>query len=88
MNKSFLTNLLSVILIGIGFVSPYYSNEIKTMGFFAFSGALTNWIAIHMLFEKVPGFYAIGEALDVAGWLGGYNFQWAWASAYCCAVNL
>lgn len=38
--------------------------------------------------EKVPGFYAIGEALDVAGWLGGYNFQWAWASAYCCAVNL
>ncbi|HEX9948334.1 MAG TPA: NAD(P)/FAD-dependent oxidoreductase [Allosphingosinicella sp.] len=29
---------------------------------------------------KVPGFYAIGEAVDVTGWLGGYNFQWAWAS--------
>lgn len=37
---------------------------------------------------KVPGLYAIGEALDVAGWLGGYNFQWAWASAYCCAMHL
>jgi hypothetical protein len=38
--------------------------------------------------EKVPGLYAIGEAIDVAGWLGGYNFQWAWASAYCCATQL
>ena len=31
--------------------------------------------------KKVPGLYAIGEAVDVTGWLGGYNFQWAWASA-------
>ena len=31
-----------------------------------------------------PGLYAIGEALDVTGWLGGYNFQWAWASGWCC----
>ena len=31
--------------------------------------------------SKVPGLYAIGEAVDVTGWLGGYNFQWAWASA-------
>jgi predicted Rossmann fold flavoprotein len=30
--------------------------------------------------RRVPGFYAIGEAVDVTGWLGGYNFQWAWAS--------
>lgn len=30
--------------------------------------------------SKVPGLYAIGEAVDVTGWLGGYNFQWAWAS--------
>ena len=29
---------------------------------------------------KVPGLYAIGEAVDVTGWLGGYNFQWAWSS--------
>ncbi|MEY4670747.1 MAG: hypothetical protein RLZZ415_626 [Pseudomonadota bacterium] len=32
--------------------------------------------------KKVPGLYAIGEAVDVTGWLGGYNFQWAWASAH------
>jgi hypothetical protein len=32
---------------------------------------------------KVPGLYAIGEAVDVTGWLGGYNFQWAWASGWC-----
>jgi predicted Rossmann fold flavoprotein len=31
--------------------------------------------------RKIPGLYAIGEAVDVTGWLGGYNFQWAWASA-------
>ncbi|MDO6415845.1 NAD(P)/FAD-dependent oxidoreductase, partial [Sphingomonas sp. BIUV-7] len=30
--------------------------------------------------RDVPGLYAIGEAVDVTGWLGGYNFQWAWAS--------
>lgn len=35
-----------------------------------------------------PGLYAIGEALDVTGWLGGYNFQWAWASGWCCAQHL
>jgi predicted Rossmann fold flavoprotein len=32
--------------------------------------------------KKIPGLYAIGEAVDVTGWLGGYNFQWAWASAH------
>ncbi|WP_414714056.1 NAD(P)/FAD-dependent oxidoreductase [Sphingomonas sp.] len=32
--------------------------------------------------RKVPGLYAIGEAVDVTGWLGGYNFQWAWASGW------
>jgi predicted Rossmann fold flavoprotein len=37
---------------------------------------------------KVPGLYAIGEAVDVTGWLGGYNFQWAWASANACAEAL
>ena len=35
--------------------------------------------------NKVQGLYFIGEVLDVAGWLGGYNFQWAWSSAYACA---
>ena len=32
--------------------------------------------------KSQPGLYAIGEAVDVTGWLGGYNFQWAWASGH------
>jgi predicted Rossmann fold flavoprotein len=35
--------------------------------------------------SKVPGLYFIGEVLDVTGWLGGYNFQWAWASGHAAA---
>lgn len=38
--------------------------------------------------RRVPGLYAIGEAVDVTGWLGGYNFQWAWASGYACGSAL
>ena len=38
--------------------------------------------------RKVPGLFAIGEAVDVTGWLGGYNFQWAWASAHAAAQAL
>ncbi|EKU73062.1 MULTISPECIES: NAD(P)/FAD-dependent oxidoreductase [Sphingobium] len=37
---------------------------------------------------KVPGLYAIGEAVDVTGWLGGYNFQWAWASGWAAGQAL
>jgi predicted Rossmann fold flavoprotein len=33
--------------------------------------------------KKVPGLYFIGEVVDVTGWLGGYNFQWAWSSGWC-----
>ena len=36
--------------------------------------------------RTVPGLYAIGEAVDVTGWLGGYNFQWAWASGWAAGV--
>ena len=35
-----------------------------------------------------PGLYFIGEVVDITGWLGGYNFQWAWASAHACAQAL
>ena len=38
--------------------------------------------------KSVPGLYAIGEAVDVTGWLGGYNFQWAWASGWCAGAAL
>ncbi|WP_198969564.1 BaiN/RdsA family NAD(P)/FAD-dependent oxidoreductase [Xylophilus sp. ASV27] len=38
--------------------------------------------------SKQPGLYCIGEVVDVTGWLGGYNFQWAWASAHACGQAL
>jgi predicted Rossmann fold flavoprotein len=38
--------------------------------------------------RKIPGLYAIGEAVDVTGWLGGYNFQWAWASGWAAGQAL
>lgn len=38
--------------------------------------------------QKVQGLYFIGEVLDVTGWLGGYNFQWAWSSAFACAQGI
>jgi predicted Rossmann fold flavoprotein len=41
-----------------------------------------------MMANKVPGLYFIGEAVDVTGWLGGYNFQWAWASAVAAGTSI
>jgi predicted Rossmann fold flavoprotein len=38
--------------------------------------------------HRVPGLHFIGEVVDVTGWLGGYNFQWAWASGWCAAQAL
>jgi hypothetical protein len=38
--------------------------------------------------KRLPGLFVIGEAVDVTGWLGGYNFQWAWASAHAAAQAL
>ena len=37
--------------------------------------------------KSCPGLYFIGESVDVTGWLGGYNFQWAWSSGYCAGMN-
>jgi predicted flavoprotein YhiN len=38
--------------------------------------------------RAVPGLFFIGEVVDVTGWLGGYNFQWAWASAHAAGQAL
>lgn len=38
--------------------------------------------------KKVPGLYFIGEVVDVTGWLGGYNFQWAWSSGFAAGTSL
>jgi len=58
MNKSFITNLLSALLVVAGIV--FQNNIVLTVGLFALSGAITNWLAIHMLFEKVPFLYGSG----------------------------
>ena len=41
-----------------------------------------------MMVKAVPGLHFIGEAIDVTGWLGGYNFQWAWASGWCAGQTV
>ena len=48
-------------------------------------GVDTRQLSSQTMESTVPGLYFIGEVVDVTGWLGGYNFQWAWASAYACA---
>ncbi len=51
-------------------------------------GVDTRELSSQTLESKQPGLYFIGEVVDVTGWLGGYNFQWAWASAHACAQAL
>ena len=51
-------------------------------------GVDTRDLSSQTLESKQPGLYFIGEVVDVTGWLGGYNFQWAWASAQACAMAL
>ncbi len=58
MNKSFLTNLVSTIVLIVGW--RLHNDLVMMVGLFALSGALTNWLAIHMLFEKVPGLVGSG----------------------------
>jgi predicted Rossmann fold flavoprotein len=51
-------------------------------------GIDTRDVSSQTMESKQPGLYFIGEVLDVTGWLGGYNFQWAWASGFACAQGL
>lgn len=51
-------------------------------------GVDTKALSSQTLESKQKGLYFIGEVVDVTGWLGGYNFQWAWASAFACAQAL
>ncbi len=62
MNKSLLTNLIAAAVCGGTYACPEFTGKqtLFLSGLFAFSGALTNWLAVHMLFEKVPGFYGSG----------------------------
>ena len=58
MDKNIATNLIAVLLVVVGYI--FSSHIILTIGFFALSGAITNSLAIHMLFEKVPFLYGSG----------------------------
>ncbi|MEZ8016916.1 DUF445 domain-containing protein [Vibrio splendidus] len=58
MNKSVLTNVIALALLAAGYATT--NQYLLYAGLFAFSGAITNWLAIHMLFEKVPGLYGSG----------------------------
>ncbi len=60
MNKSLVTNLAAAICILIGYLVPAVKEYFLSVGFFALSGGLTNWIAIYMLFERVPFLYGSG----------------------------
>ena len=64
MNKSLITNLLSILIIIAGYLYQENYPFIIMIGVFALSGSITNWLAIHMLFEKVPLLYGSGVILD------------------------
>jgi len=58
MNKSVITNSLAALVVVAGY--QLQNQLVLTIGLFALSGAITNWLAIHMLFEKIPGLYGSG----------------------------
>lgn len=60
MNKSRATNLVALLITIGGYYSPVHSDLIFMTGIFALSGSITNWLAIHMLFEKIPFLYGSG----------------------------
>ncbi len=60
MNKSLVTNIVAALITVAGHLSPVHGDLIFMVGIFALSGGITNWIAIHMLFEKVPLLYGSG----------------------------
>ena len=64
MNKSLITNLVSIFIILVGFLYNDEFSFIFLVGVFALSGSVTNWLAIHMLFEKIPFLYGSGVILE------------------------
>ena len=59
-NKSFITNAIALLFIALSFVEQSFSKPLLYTGLFALSGAITNQLAIHMLFERVPFLYGSG----------------------------
>jgi hypothetical protein len=65
--------------VGFGETAGYHKAEV-TLGGVSTAELSSNTMEA----KKVKGLYFIGEVVDVTGWLGGYNFQWAWASGFAC----
>jgi predicted Rossmann fold flavoprotein len=64
--------------------SEGYAKAEVTLG-----GVDTNCLSSRtMQARQVPGLFVVGEAVDVTGWLGGYNFQWAWSSGWCAGMDV
>jgi uncharacterized membrane protein YheB (UPF0754 family) len=59
-DKSLITNLIAALIIATAYICPVQQALMKSIGFFALSGAITNWLAVHMLFERVPLLYGSG----------------------------
>ena len=59
-NKSSVTNTVAVAILVASFYCPYYPEQLFSIGVFALAGAITNWLAVYMLFEKVPLLYGSG----------------------------
>ena len=60
MNKSLITNFIAALLATCGLFSPLHGEILFIVGIFALSGSVTNWLAIHMLFEKIPLIFGSG----------------------------
>ncbi len=59
-NKSSVTNIVAVVILAASYYCPYYPEQLFSIGLFALAGAVTNWLAVYMLFEKVPLLYGSG----------------------------
>lgn len=62
LNKSFLTNLIAAVVFVLSYLTPEFigRSALRLASLFALSGALTNWLAVYMLFERIPGLYGSG----------------------------
>ncbi len=69
---SSMTSFVALGLILLSYGVPFFQKQLWMMGIFSLSGALTNWLAVHMLFERVPGLYGSGViVLHFEGFKGG-----------------
>jgi len=59
-NKSLITNLVAAAFVVAGLLSPWAGDQLLAIGAFALSGAITNWLAVYMLFERIPGVHGSG----------------------------